>query len=91
MKTLIKITLASLFVLGASQAQATEVELDLTDMLTKTVTTYVSHASGELEQSIKETLSFDAHTMLNNLIDLAPSDETVQSEVKQPAVKQTEL
>ena len=41
MKTSINMTIASLLVLGSTQVNATEVDLNITDMLTKTVSTYV--------------------------------------------------
>ena len=44
MNTSINITIASLLVLGSTNVNATEVDLNITDMLTNTVSTYVSQA-----------------------------------------------
>ncbi|MBH0091473.1 hypothetical protein [Pseudoalteromonas sp. SCQQ13] len=66
MKHSIKIAMASLLVLGSLQANATEVDLDVTDILTQTITSYISQTTIELENSIKDTLTFNTETMLNS-------------------------
>ena len=71
MKHSIKIAMASLLVLGSSQVNATEVDLDVTDILTNTVTTYIKQTTIELEKSIKETLYFDTKLTLETLIEPA--------------------
>ena len=43
MKHSIKIAMASLLVLGSFQANATEVDLDVTDMLTKQLPLYIAN------------------------------------------------
>ena len=58
--------MASLLVLGSLQANATEVDLDVTDILTQTITSYISQTTIELENSIKDTLTFNTETMLNS-------------------------
>lgn len=83
MKTSIKITVASLFVLGASQAHATEVDLNITDMLATTVTTYVSQASNELEKSLKESVSFNVQAMLDSLLEATPPTDNDDINAKQ--------
>lgn len=78
--------MASLLVLGSSQVNATEVDLDVTDILTNSVTTYIKQTTIELEKSIKETLYFDTKLTLETLIEPADlvSNEAVES--KDPAV-----
>ncbi|GAA66448.1 MULTISPECIES: hypothetical protein [Pseudoalteromonas] len=69
MKHSIKIAMASLLVLGSAQVHATEVDLDVTDILTQSVASYVKQTTIELEKSLKETLYFDAKTVLEGLLD----------------------
>ncbi len=68
MKHSIKIAMASLLVLGSAQVHAVEVDLDVTDILTQSVASYVQQTTTELEKSLKETLYFDAKTVLESLL-----------------------
>jgi len=86
MKHAIKIAMASLLVLGSSQVNATEVDLDVTDILTKSVTTYIKQTTIELEKSIKETLYFDTKLTLETLIEPADLVSNEAAESKDPAV-----
>ena len=61
--------MASLLVLGSAQVHAVEVDLDVTDILTQSVASYVKQTTIELEKSLKETLYFDAKTVLESLLD----------------------
>lgn len=61
--------MASLLVLGSAQVNAVEVDLDVTDILTQSVASYVKQTTIELEKSLKETLYFDAKTVLESLLD----------------------
>lgn len=61
--------MASLLVLGSAQVHATEVDLDVTDILTQSVASYVKQTTIELEKSLKETLYFDAKSVLEGLLD----------------------
>ncbi|BED91225.1 MULTISPECIES: hypothetical protein [unclassified Pseudoalteromonas] len=81
MKHSIKIAMASLLVLSSSQVHASEVDLDVTDIITQNVTSYINQATAELEQSISQSLSFDAQAVLEQLLDQAQeqSNVTVQS------------
>ena len=81
MKHSIKIAMASLLVLGSLQANATEVDLDVTDMLTQTITSYISQTTIELENSIKDTLTFNTETMLNSWLS-EPLITDIQAEIK---------
>ena len=81
MKHSIKIAMASLLVLGSLQANATEVDLDVTDMLTQTITSYISQTTIELENSIKDTLTFNTETMLNGWLS-EPLITDTQAEIK---------
>jgi len=81
MKHSIKIAMASLLVLGSLQANATEVDLDVTDMLTQTITSYISQTTIELENSIKGTLTFNTETMLNSWLS-EPLITDTQAEIK---------
>lgn len=87
MNTSINITIASLLVLGSTNVNATEVDLDITDMLTKTVTTYVSQATHELEQSVKEAVSFNVQAILDGLLQTNPVVDNSGIDEKQPVVK----
>ncbi|GAA64325.1 hypothetical protein P20311_2120 [Pseudoalteromonas sp. BSi20311] len=87
MKTSINMTIASLLVLGSTQVNATEVDLNITDMLTKTVSTYVSQASNELEKSVKEAVSFDAQLILDGLLETNPVVNNNNMDEKQRVVK----
>jgi len=87
MNTSINITIASLLVLGSTNVNATEVDLNITDMLTKTVSTYVSQASNELEKSVKEAVSFDAQVILDSLLESNPVVDNSNMDEKQPVVK----
>ena len=69
MKHSIKIAMASLLVLGSAQVHAVEVDLDVTEILTQSVASYVKQTSIELEKSLKETLYFDAKSVLEGLLD----------------------
>ncbi|MDP2563660.1 hypothetical protein [Pseudoalteromonas marina] len=86
MKHSIKIAMASLLVLGSSQVNATEVDLDVTDILTNSVTTYIKQTTIELEKSIKETLYFDTKLTLETLIESADLVSNEAAESKDPAV-----
>lgn len=86
MKHSIKIAMASLLVLGSSQVNATEVDLDVTDILTNSVTSYIKQTTIELEKSIKETLYFDTKLTLETLIDPADLVSNEAAESKDPAV-----
>jgi len=87
MNTSINITIASLLVLGSTQVNATEVDLNITDMLTNTVSTYVSQASNELEKSVKEAVSFDAQVILDSLLENNPVVDNSNMDEKQRVVK----
>jgi len=86
MKRSIKIAMASLLVLGSSQVNATEVDLDVTDILTNSVTSYIKQTTIELEKSIKETLYFDTKLTLETLIEPADLVSNEAAESKDPAV-----
>ena len=81
MKHSIKIAMASLLVLGSSQVHASEVDLDVTDIITQNVTSYINQATAELEQSISQSLSFDARAVLEQFVNQAQeqADVTTQS------------
>lgn len=87
MKTSINMTIASLLVLGSTQVNATEVDLNITDMLTKTVSTYVSQATYELAQSVKEAVSFDVEAILDGLLQTSPVVDNSGIDEKQLVVK----
>jgi len=87
MKHSIKIAMASLLVLGSSQVNATEVDLDVTDILTNSVTSYIKQTTIELEKSIKDTLYFDTKLTLESLIEPADLVSNEAAESTNPAVK----
>ncbi|MBH0056014.1 hypothetical protein I6F65_03490 [Pseudoalteromonas sp. SWXJZ94C] len=68
MKRSIKIAMASLLVLGSTQVQAVEVDLDVTNIITQSVTSYVKQSTLELEKSLKEAFSFNSQTVLDGLL-----------------------
>ena len=79
--------MASLLVLGSSQVNATEVDLDVTDILTSSVTSYIKQTTIELEKSIKDTLYFDTKLTLESLIEPADLVSNEVAESTNPAVK----
>ena len=79
--------MASLLVLGSSQVNATEVDLDVTDILTSSVTSYIKQTTIELEKSIKDTLYFDTKLTLESLIEPAGLVSNEVAESTNPAVK----
>ncbi|WP_247659587.1 hypothetical protein [Pseudoalteromonas sp. MMG006] len=85
MKHSIKIAMASLLVLGSAHVNATEVDLDVTDILSTSVSNYVKQTTTELENSLKETLSFDAQVVLNSLLNTTQSSEISESATTQTA------
>ncbi|WP_409425894.1 MULTISPECIES: hypothetical protein [unclassified Pseudoalteromonas] len=87
MNTSINITIASLLVLGSTQVNATEVDLNITDMLTNSVSTYVSQVSNELEKSVKEAVSFDSQLILGGLLETNPVVDNSNMDEKQRVVK----
>jgi hypothetical protein len=87
MKHSIKIAMASLLVLGSSQVNATEVDLDVTDILTSSVTSYIKQTTIELEKSIKDTLYFDTKLTLESLIEPVDLVSNEVAESTNPAVK----
>ncbi|KAA1165432.1 hypothetical protein [Pseudoalteromonas fuliginea] len=87
MKHSIKIAMASLLVLGSTQVHATEVDLDVTDILAQSVTSYVKQTTFELEKSLKETLYFDAKTVLVGILDEAVLTENTASKNTDASVK----
>jgi hypothetical protein len=68
MNTLIKLTMAGLLVLGTAHVHANEVDLDVTDILTETLSHYIANTKHELENSIKNTLTTNANAVLTDLI-----------------------
>lgn len=80
MKHSIKIAMASLLVLGSSQVHASEVDLDVTDIITQNVTSYINQATAELEQSISQSLSFDAQAVLEQLVNQAQEQADVTTQ-----------
>jgi len=60
--------MASLLVLGSTQVQAAEVDLDVTNIITQSVTSYVKQSTLELEKSLKEAFSFNSQTVLDGLL-----------------------
>jgi len=79
MKNSIKIAMASLLVLGSAHVNAAEVDLDVTDILSTSVSNYVKQTTSELESSLKETLSFDAQAILDSLLETKQPSEVSDS------------
>ncbi|MBQ4833432.1 hypothetical protein J8L70_09300 [Pseudoalteromonas sp. MMG010] len=69
MKNVIKLIAASVLLIGTSHAQAVEIELDITRLLNESVSRFVQQTSLELESSLKESLNFDTHFVLDNLFE----------------------
>ncbi|WP_338363342.1 hypothetical protein [uncultured Pseudoalteromonas sp.] len=88
MKHSIKIAMASLLVLGSTQVHASEVDLDVTDIITKNVKTYVNQATAEFKQSVSQSLNFDAQAILDELLEQAQQED--DESVKQSASSETQ-
>ena len=88
MKHSIKIAMASLLVLGFSQVHASEVGLDVTDIITQNVTSYINQATAELEQSISQSLSFDAQAVLEQFVNQAQEQADVTTQSTMPVTTQ---
>lgn len=87
MKTLINMVMASVLVLGSSHVNATEVDLDMTDMLTKTVKVYVSQATNEVKKSVKDAVYLDAQAIFAGLLETTSAAEHDDIYKKQLVVK----
>lgn len=88
MKHSIKIAMASLLVLGSTQVHASEVDLDVTDIITKNVKTYVNQATAEFKQSVSQSLNFDAQAILDELLEQVQQED--DDSVKQSASSETQ-
>ncbi|ASM52248.1 hypothetical protein PESP_b0729 [Pseudoalteromonas espejiana DSM 9414] len=89
MKHSIKIAMASLLVLGSTQVHANEVDLDVTDMITKNVKSYVNQATAEFKQSVSQSLSFDAQAVFDELVEQAQQDD--DKSAKQPVTTEANV
>ena len=68
MKSLIKLSVAALLVVGSTQVSANDGQLDLTQTLSNSIGSYIENTSNELQSKLKESLLIDSQNMLNNLL-----------------------
>ena len=59
MKSLIKIAMASFLVLSSAQLKATEVDIDVTEILSQSISEYLEQTSREFQKSLKEAVYID--------------------------------
>ena len=53
MKSLIKLSVAALLVVGSTQVSANDGQLDLTQTLSNSIATYIENTSNELQNKLK--------------------------------------
>lgn len=68
MKSLMKLSVAALLVVGSTQVSANDGQLDLTQTLSNNIASYIEKTSNELQKNLKQSLLVDSQNMLNNLI-----------------------
>ncbi|KTF16775.1 hypothetical protein [Pseudoalteromonas sp. H105] len=68
MKSLIKLSVAALLVVGSTQVSANDGQLDLTQTLSNSISSYIENTSNELQSKLKESLLIDSQNMLNSLL-----------------------
>lgn len=68
MKSLMKLSVAALLVVGSTQVSANDGQLDLTQTLSNNIASYIKKTSNELQKNLKQSLLVDSQNMLNNLI-----------------------
>jgi hypothetical protein len=76
MKSLIKLSVAALLVVGSTQVSANDGQLDLTQTLSNSIATYIENTSNELQNKLKQSLIVDSQKMLNNLLSAQVEDST---------------
>ncbi|CAM3780419.1 MULTISPECIES: hypothetical protein [Pseudoalteromonas] len=78
MKSIIKLSVAALLVVGSTQVSANDGQLDITQTLTNNIAHYIESASNELQSKLKESVFSDSQKMLNGLLSL-PNEQLVDS------------
>ena len=80
MKSIIKLSVAALLVVGSTQASANDGQLDITQTLANNIAGYIESTSNELQSKLKESVFSDSQKMLNELLSLQ-SEQLVEASV----------
>ncbi|MFU2511868.1 hypothetical protein [Pseudoalteromonas sp. ASV78] len=80
MKSIIKLSVAALLVVGSTQASANDGQLDITQTLANNIADYIESTSNELQSKLKESVFSDSQKMLNELLSLQ-SEQLVEASV----------
>ncbi|MEH6394828.1 hypothetical protein [Pseudoalteromonas sp.] len=80
MKSIIKLSVAALLVVGSTQASANDGQLDITQTLSNNIAHYIESTSNELQSKLKESLFHDSQKLLNELLSLQ-SEQLVEANV----------
>ncbi|HEA17949.1 MAG: hypothetical protein ACTH4U_02025 [Pseudoalteromonas prydzensis] len=80
MKSIIKLSVAALLVVGSTQASANDGQLDITQTLANNIADYIESTSNELQSKLKESVFSDSQKMLNELLSLQ-SEQRVEASV----------
>ncbi|MBB1293469.1 MULTISPECIES: hypothetical protein [unclassified Pseudoalteromonas] len=67
MKSIIKLSVAALLVVGSTQASANDGQLDITQTLSNSIAQYIESTSNELQSKLKQSLFSDSQKMLTEL------------------------
>ncbi|MFK3871789.1 hypothetical protein [Pseudoalteromonas rhizosphaerae] len=68
MKSIIKLSVAALLVVGSTQASANDGQLDITQTLSNSIAHYIESTSDELQSKLKQSLFSDSQKMLTELL-----------------------
>lgn len=78
MKSIIKLSVAVLLVVGSTQASANDGQLDITQTLSNNIAHYIESAGNELQSQLKESLFNDSQKMLNEFFSVK-SEQLVEA------------
>ncbi len=76
MKSYIKLSVAALLVVGSTQVSATEVQLDLTQTISNTISSYIESTSNELKSKLQQSLFTDSQKSLTQFIATTQANDT---------------
>ena len=80
MKSIIKLSVAALLVVGSTQASANDGQLDITQTLSNNIAHYIESTSNELQNKLKESLFSDSQKILNEFFSVK-SEQLVEAKL----------
>ena len=80
MKSIIKLSVAALLVVGSTQASANDGQLDITQTLSNNIAHNIKSTSNELQNKLKESLFSDSQKILNEFFSVK-SDQLVEAKL----------